>query len=34
MRITALGLAFVLGTILAACTDPEEEDLGTFPVCG
>lgn len=33
MRIAILGVAFVLGSILAACTDPEEEDLGTFS-CG
>lgn len=33
MRSIVLLAAFLLGLAVAACTDPEEEDLGSFP-CG
>ncbi len=33
MRLLVASLAFALGSIVGACADPKEEDLGTFP-CG
>lgn len=33
MRLGMLSFALLLGLVVGACTDPEEEDLGTF-LCG